>query len=103
MTRPIRTSDAARRSQTGAPPAQAIGARAAATLAALEPSRGQHQLLFVYGTGLGIGLHIALLQLALFRSWSGSLFTVGATVLFATLTLVLWQTVFPRFAHYTLP
>src|SRR6185295_5790519 len=74
-----------------------------AALAVLEPNPGMHQLLFVYGTSLGIGLHIALLQLALFRSWSGSLFTVGASLLFATLALVLWQTVFRRSARYALP
>ena len=74
-----------------------------AALAVLEPNPGMHQLLFVYGTSLGIGLHIALLQLALFRSWSGSLFTVGASILFATLALVLWQTVFRRSARYALP
>jgi sensor histidine kinase YesM len=61
------------------------------------------QLLFVYGSGLGIGLHIALLQLALFHSWSNAVFTVAGSLLYATLALVLWQTAFRRFAHYTLP
>jgi hypothetical protein len=72
-------------------------------LPAFEPSQRTQQLVFVYGTSLGIGLHIALLQLAMFRSWSGSLFTVGATLVFATLALVLWQTVFKRSARYALP
>jgi signal transduction histidine kinase len=105
MTGLARTSEAGRRSQNGAllSARDAGGERAEAAFAALDSGPGTHQLLFVYGTGLGIGLHIALLQLALFRSLSGSLFTVGATVVFATLTLALWQTVFPRFAHYALP
>jgi signal transduction histidine kinase len=74
-----------------------------AELVPLGSDPHSHQLLFVYGSALGIGLHIALLQLALFRSWSSSLFTVAGSVLFATLALALWQTVFPRFAHYALP
>jgi signal transduction histidine kinase len=62
-----------------------------------------HQLWFVLGTGSAIGLHIAMLQLALFRSWTSSLFTLVASVFFATLAWVLWQGVFRRFAHYPLP
>ena len=74
-----------------------------ASLPLLETTPRTHLLWFVYGTSLGIGLHIALLQLALFRSWSGSLFTIFASMLFATLALVLWQTVFPHTARYALP
>src|SRR5262249_19796571 len=74
-----------------------------AALVAQERNPRTQQLLFIYGSGLGIGLHIALLQLALFHSWSNSLFTVGGSVLYATLALVLWQTVFPHFADYAQP
>jgi len=84
-------------------PASSAAGRLDEAALAIEPTAGMHQLLFIYGTSLGIGLHIALLQLALFRSWSGSLFTVGASMLFASLALVLWQTVFPRSARYALP
>jgi signal transduction histidine kinase len=60
------------------------------------------QRLFVYGTALGIGLHMALLQLILFRSLANSLFTIVSSLLFGTLTLVLWQTAFRHSARYTL-
>ncbi len=74
-----------------------------ATLASSGPPSRSQLLLFVYGSSLGIGLHIAVLQLALFRSIGGSVFTVAASTLFGAVTLVLWQTVFPRFARYALP
>ncbi len=105
MTRLNRWSGQARRPQSGAPQTgdDSVGRRDEAALVALDPDPHAHQLLFVYGSSLGIGLHIALLQLALFRSWSSSLYTIAASVLFATLALVLWQSVFPRFARYALP
>jgi signal transduction histidine kinase len=84
-------------------PRVSVVRRDESALAPSEANPGRNQLLFVYGTSLGIGLHIGLLQLALFRSWSGSLFTLAASMLFATLTLVLWQTVFQRSASYALP
>jgi signal transduction histidine kinase len=61
------------------------------------------QRLFVYGTALGIGLHMALLQLVLFHNWQNSLFTIASSLLFGTLTLVLWQTAFRHSARYALP
>jgi len=87
----------------GAPPPGGSPTDPAPGVLAGAPDARMHQSLFVYGTGLGIGLHVALLQLALFRSLSQSLFTVGASLLFATLTLTLWQTVFKRSARYPLP
>jgi signal transduction histidine kinase len=71
-----------------------------AVLAAGDSTSRYHQLLFVYGTGLGIGLQLSLLQLGLWRSVPAAIFTFCASGLYATLTLVLWQTVMPRFAHY---
>jgi signal transduction histidine kinase len=61
------------------------------------------QRVFVYGTALGIGLHMALLQLVLFHQWQNSLFTIASSLLFGTLTLVLWQTAFRHSARYALP
>lgn len=70
----------------------------------LDASRPRAQLvLFVVGTAVGIGLHIGMLQIVIFRSLSGSLFTVAASALFGAFTLVLWQAVFPRFARYPWP
>lgn len=70
---------------------------------AMDQNPATHQLLFVLGIGAAIGLHIAMLQLALFRNWSSSLFTLSASVLFSGLGWVLWQTVFRRFTHLPLP
>jgi signal transduction histidine kinase len=94
-----------RRPRTAAAPAvrAAVGAGSEAAMTAGDPEARTHLLFFVYGTSLGIGLHIALLQLALFRSLANSLFTLGATLLFATLALVLWQTAFRHSARYALP
>jgi len=102
MTLPSRQLGAERRPPQSIPSPAPIRSDDVA-LPAFDPTPFTHRLLFVYGTSLGIGLHIALLQLALFRSWSGSLFTVATTMLFATVTLVLWQTVFQRSARYALP
>lgn len=73
-----------------------------AALVTSERTSRTQQLLFVYAVGAAIGLHLALAQFALFRNWSSSLFTLVASVMFATLALILW-TVFRRFAHYPLP
>jgi signal transduction histidine kinase len=91
-----------REQQTGSGPGRSALPAAGGAASVIDEAPRTHQLLFVYGTALGIGLHIALLQLALFRSLGASLFTVGASGLFGTATLVLWQHVFPRFAHYPL-
>jgi len=58
----------------------------------------QH-ILFVYGTGLAVGLHLALAQLALTRRLDGSLFTMAASFLFCTVILALWIWVLPRVAE----
>jgi signal transduction histidine kinase len=60
----------------------------------------QNQLLFIYGTGLGIGLHLALAHLFIFRTPAVSLYVLVSTLIYATLTLVLWQWVLPRFSHH---
>jgi signal transduction histidine kinase len=56
----------------------------------------RRQVLFLYGTGLAIGLHLGLIHLFLFRSVGAFFFFLGATVVFSTATLVLWQWVLPR-------
>jgi signal transduction histidine kinase len=62
----------------------------------------QH-VLFLYGTGLAIGLHLALIQLFLTRRVGMFFFTLLATLLFTTATLALWRWVLPRVSerHYT--
>src|SRR5262245_14636743 len=62
-----------------------------------------NQLLFVYGAGLAIGLQLGLLTLYLRHSVSGAIWTVGATLFYATLTIALWRWVLPRFSTYPLP
>ena len=53
-------------------------------------------MLFLYSTGLAIGLHLALIHLFLFRSVGAFFFFLVATLIFSTATLVLWQRVLPR-------
>ncbi|MFI5364500.1 MAG: sensor histidine kinase [Candidatus Binatia bacterium] len=59
----------------------------------------RQQVLFIYGTGLAIGLHLALIHLYLWRSVGAFFFFLAATLVFSTATLVLWQFVLPRLAH----
>jgi len=56
-------------------------------------------VLFLYGTGLAFGLHLALAGFALFGSVLGSLFTMAATMAYCTLVLALWIWVLPRFTQ----
>jgi signal transduction histidine kinase len=56
----------------------------------------RRQILFLYGTGLAIGLHLGLVHLFLFRSVGTFFFFLIATLVFSSVTLVLWQWVLPR-------
>jgi signal transduction histidine kinase len=56
----------------------------------------RRQMLFLYGTGLAIGLHLGLIHLFLFRSVGTFFFFLIATLVFSSATLVLWQWVLPR-------
>lgn len=60
----------------------------------------QNHLLFIYGTSLGIGLHIALIHLVLTRSVPGAAFVVASSAVYGTLTFVLWKWMLPRFSSY---
>ena len=62
----------------------------------------QPQLLLVYGTALGVGLHIALLHLFLWRNVAGALYIFASSAFYGTFTLALWQWVLPRFSGYPL-
>jgi len=53
-------------------------------------------VLFLYGTGLGMGLHLALVQLYLLRRVGMFFFALAATLVFTTVTLFLWRFVLPR-------
>lgn len=64
-----------------------------------EPRTLLPHVLFVYGTGLAVGLHLALTQFALTRRLDGALFTMVASFLFCTVGLGLWMRVLPRVAH----
>jgi sensor histidine kinase YesM len=96
---------------SAAPPTHALGATQPsqlipindATLVVPDAISRRNQALFVYGSGLSIGLHIAMLQFALFRNWQSSLFTIIVSIFYATLALVLWNTVFRRFTEYRRP
>lgn len=59
----------------------------------------RRQILFLYGTGLAIGLHLGLIHLFLFRSVGTFFFFLIATLVFSSATLVLWQWVLPRLSE----
>ncbi|MFN8644117.1 MAG: histidine kinase [Candidatus Binatia bacterium] len=75
-------------------PADPVGT----ALAESEAASRRSQLIFIYGTGLAIGLQSGLMNYALWRKLPDALFIVAASLLYATLTLVLWQRVLPRCA-----
>jgi len=54
------------------------------------------QALFVYGTGLAIALHLALVYSFIFRTWSAIPLALASTLITCTATLGLWRWVFPR-------
>jgi signal transduction histidine kinase len=56
----------------------------------------RYHVLFLYGTGLAIGLHLALVQLYVVRHIGMFFFTLAATLVFSTATLFLWLWVLPR-------
>jgi two-component sensor histidine kinase len=69
-------------------------------LEAGEPRPLRQQVLFIYGTGLAIGLHLALIHLYLWRSVGAFFFILAATLVFSTATLILWHSVLPQLAHH---
>ena len=73
-----------------------------ATLRSRDTGSLYHQVLFIYGTGMDIGLHLALLHLFMWRSVPDALFVIATFPVYSTLFLVLWQWVLPRFSHYSL-
>jgi two-component sensor histidine kinase len=68
----------------------------------IAPDRRNRELLIIYGTSLCVGLHLALIQLTIFRKVSEALFVAVASLAYATVAWILWQWVLPRFAEYGL-
>jgi signal transduction histidine kinase len=60
-------------------------------------------MVFLYGTGLAIGLHLALIHLFLFRSIGAFFSFLFATLLYSTATWGLWQGVLPRLSDREFP
>ena len=69
-----------------------------AALAESVTNTRRSQLIFIYGSGLAIGLQSGLGNFALLRSLPGAVFIVAATLVYSMLTQVLWEWVLPRFA-----
>jgi two-component sensor histidine kinase len=59
-------------------------------------SRFRSQAILVYGAGLATGLQIALMQCFVGRSWRPLVTVVPASLIFSSVTLALWQLVFPK-------
>lgn len=60
------------------------------------------QLIFIYGSGLGIGLQAGLWNFTFLRSLPSAVFIILATLVYSMLTQLLWEWVLPRFAHLRL-
>lgn len=54
------------------------------------------QALFVYGTGLAVTLHIALVYVFIFRTWSAIPIGVLSCLIICSATLGMWRWLFPR-------
>lgn len=54
------------------------------------------QVMFVYGTGLAVGLYVALLQFGRMRSVPAFFFVIAGALLLSTVSLLLWRFVLPR-------
>jgi signal transduction histidine kinase len=65
-----------------------------------EAGQLRSQILFIYGTTLAIGLHLALIWLSLFRSVPETLYIIFGSFVWGTANLGLWKWVLPRFAFY---
>ena len=65
-------------------------------LGSVERRSWRQQSLFVYGTGLAVGLYLALLQLSRVGSLSAFVFTLFGAVLLSTAAWLLWRYVLPR-------
>jgi signal transduction histidine kinase len=65
-------------------------------IGATEQRPLRQQAMFVYGTSVAIGLHLALIHLQLWRSISAFIFFLGAAVIYATVMLALWRWVLPN-------
>jgi len=65
-------------------------------LSSVERRSWRQQGLFVYGTGLAVGLYLALLQFSRVGSLSSFLFILFGAVLMSTAAWLLWRYVLPR-------
>jgi signal transduction histidine kinase len=64
-----------------------------------EAASRRSQILFIYGSGLAIGLQSAMMNYALWRRLPSAVFILVASVFYAMLVQVLWQWVLPRFSR----
>jgi signal transduction histidine kinase len=64
-----------------------------------ENSSRRSQRIFIYGSGLAIGLQSGLANYALFRRLPSALFVLISSLFYAWLVQVLWQHVMPRFTR----
>lgn len=65
------------------------------------PNRRNRLGLLVFGTGAAIGLHLGLLNLFLWETWTAPLVFFAASLLMASITYALWSWVFPHLGGRT--
>ncbi len=54
----------------------------------------------IHGFGAAIGLHLALLTFSVRHSFSEAFYILAASLVYSTLSLLLWQSVLPRFSAF---
>src|SRR5512143_1233724 len=73
-----------------------------AALAESAASSRRSQQIFIYGTGLAIGLQSGFMNYALWHKLPSALFVIFGALVYAALMQLLWQRVLPRFSRLTL-
>jgi len=73
-----------------------------ATYAETAATSRRSQLIFIYGMGLAIGLQSSLMNYAISHKLKSAAFVLFASLVYAALVMVLWQSVLPRFSRLSL-
>ncbi len=69
-----------------------------APLSNTDPRSTRQQVIFLFGAGISVGVHLGLLYLYLFRSTAGFFVILGVSLFYSTVTLFLWKWIMPRFS-----
>ena len=68
-----------------------------------QSTRRNRMMLLVFGTGAATGLHLGLVHLVLWQSWTAPIVFTLASLVFAGVTYMLWLWVFPALGGRSFP